>query len=253
METDDEASIKRGFVLESIAGRYRSTPLSTVGELQFQLMSAPRIIVLPGQLDEAIIQVLTSFGVPHKFLRAHLLEDTEYDWRGSRPQDAVASYFWAIPQFVRCCGKCTTETFEYTTDSRGPVVILGASLWVAKQKGISILLVQQSVTRCQNTNLRADPSLEDELREKLPHAGLNISVEDYINQLAYERWVEYLTELHIESTFPALIWEAMASIEQNLDMSRYITLDGNTLYLADEHAWEDILRRLERRMHCIRA
>lgn len=108
METDDQDSIRRGFVLESIAGRYRSTPLSTVGELQFQLMSTPRIIVLPGQLDEAIIQVLTSYGIPREFLKAHL-EDKEYSGRGSRPQDAVTAYFWQIPQFVRCCGNCTTE------------------------------------------------------------------------------------------------------------------------------------------------
>lgn len=252
METDDQDSIRRGFVLESIAGRYRSTPLSTVGELQFQLMSTPRIIVLPGQLDEAIIQVLTSYGIPREFLKAHL-EDKEYSGRGSRPQDAVTAYFWQIPQFVRCCGNCTTEDFIYTTNSRGPVVLLGVSLWMQKQSGISVLLVQRSMTHCQETEVRAESSFEDELREMLPYAGSGISIEDYVNQLAYERWSDFVSGLNIKNTFPDMIWESMASVEQNLDSARYIVSVGNTLYLADEHAWEDILRRLERRMRCIQA
>ncbi|KAM0515017.1 hypothetical protein ACHAPE_006339 [Trichoderma viride] len=250
MDTDDEDSIKRGFVLEPINGRYRATPLSTVGELQFQLLSTPRTIVLPGQLDKATIQVLTYCGVSPEFLKAHL-EDTPYSRRGTRPQDAIATYFWQIPQFVRCCGKCTTEDFAYTTDSRGPVVMLNVSLWVAKQRDTFVLLVQQSNTNCEETEARADSSLENELREKLPHAGPNISIQDYINQLAYERWVEYIAELSIETTFSDLIWEAMEAIEQNLDTARYIALEDKTLYLADEYAWEGILRRLDRRMRCI--
>lgn len=131
--------------------------------------------------------------------------------------------------------------------------MLGVALWVAKQRGISILLIQQSVTRCQRTKMQADSSLEDELREKLPHADFEISIEDYVNQLAYERWLEYVAELNIETTFPDLIWEAMQGIEQNLDTVRYIVSHGKKLYFADEHAWEDILRRLERRLRCIRA
>lgn len=214
-------------------------------------MSTPRVIVLPRQLDKATAQVLTSYGVPHEFLKSYR-EDTGYSWRGSRPQDAIAVYFWEIPQFVRCCGKCTTEPFVYTSCSRGPVVMLGVSLCVTKRTDISILLVQRSVTRCQRTKVQADPTLEDELREKLPHAGCYIAIEDYINQLAYERWVEYLGELNIEKTFPELIWLAMEGIEQNLDTARYIAWHGKKLYLADEGAWEDILRRLERRIRCIR-
>lgn len=252
MATDGQDLIKRGFVLESTNGGYRATPLSTLGEIQFQLLSTPRTIVLPGQLDEIIIQVLAIFGVSQDFLKTHL-EDTEYSCRGRRPQDAETTYFWAIPQFVRCCGECTTEPFSYTASSRGPVKLLGVSLWVAKQRGISVLLVQQSVTRCQETEVLADPSLEDELREKLPHAGPNISIQDYINQLAYERWVEYISELTIETTFPDLIWDAMRAIEQNLDTARCIALGGDTPYLADEEAWEGILRRLDRRMRCIKA
>lgn len=250
MATGDKDSIRRGYVLEQTNGRYRATSLSTVGELHFQLLSTPRTIVLPGQLNEATIQVLTSYGVPHQFLKAHL-EGAEYSWRGSRPQDATAAYFWEMPQFVRCCGKCTTEDFAYITDSRGPVVMLNVSLWVAKQRGISILLVQRSITNCQETEVRTDSSLEDELREKLPHAGLDISITDYINQLAYERWVEHIAELSIETTFSDLIWESMGAIEQNLDTARYIASEGGALYLADEHAWEGILRRLDRRMRCI--
>lgn len=129
--------------------------------------------------------------------------------------------------------------------------MLNVSLWVAKQRGISILLVQRSITNCQETEVRTDSSLEDELREKLPHAGLDISIKDYINQLAYERWVEYIAELSIETTFSDLIWESMGAIEQNLDTARYIASEGGALYLADEHAWEGVLRRLDRRMRCI--
>ncbi|KAL7928943.1 hypothetical protein V8C35DRAFT_332081 [Trichoderma chlorosporum] len=246
------AKVKRAFVLEWTNGRYKVTPLSTVGELQFQLLSTQRTMVLPGQLDEATIQALTSYGVPHELLKAHL-EGTGYSWRGSRPEDDTAMYFWEIFQSVRCCGKCTTEDFEYITDSRGPVVLLRVTLWVAKQRDISVLLVQQSTTSCQETEVRADPSLEDELREKLPNAGLNVSVKDYINQLAYERCAEYIFELRIETTTSDLIWDAMCSIEQNLDTARRIALDGDTLYLADKHAWEDLLRRLERRMRHVRA
>ncbi|UKZ71700.1 uncharacterized protein TrAtP1_012649 [Trichoderma atroviride] len=211
--TNGEDSNERGFVLKSADGRYRVTPLPTVGELHLQLLSTSRTIVLPGQLDEATIQVLTSHGVPRQFLKAHL-KDTEYSWRGSRPQDVTAAYFWAMPQFVRCCGKCTTEDFEYITDCQRPVVMLNVSLWVAKQQGIPVLLVQQSITNCQQTEVQSDPTLEDELREKLPHAGPNISIQDYINQLAYERWVEYIGELTTESTSSDLIWKQCVQLSR---------------------------------------
>ncbi|KAK1242519.1 hypothetical protein MKX08_005331 [Trichoderma sp. CBMAI-0020] len=190
--TNGEASIERGYVLKSTDGRYRVTPLSTVGELQFQLLSTPRTIVLPGPLDEATIQVLTSYGVPHQFLKAHL-EGTEYSWRGGRPHDATS------------------------------------------------------------TQVQPDSALEDEPREKLPRAGPNISIKDYVNQLVYERWATYIAELSIERISSDLIWYAMECVEQNLDTARYIAREGDTLYLADEHAWEDLLRRLDRRMRYSKA
>lgn len=80
MATDDEDSVRRDFVLELTNGRCRVIPLSTGGELQFQLTSISRTIVLSGRLDEATIQVLTSSGVPREFLKAYL-EDTAYSWR----------------------------------------------------------------------------------------------------------------------------------------------------------------------------
>jgi hypothetical protein len=251
MDTDDEISLGRAFVLESTNGQYEATSLSTLEELRFQLLSNPRIIVLPGLLDEPTIQMLKSYGVPHDFVKAHL-EGTAYSWRGSRPQDATAPYFWVIPQFVRCCGRCTTEDFAYTTNSRGPVVMLSVSLWSARRLDPSVLLVQRSMTNCQETQVRADPPLEDELRVKLPCAGLNITIQDYINQLAYERWVEYIAEFNLATMYPGLIWEVMEAIEQNLETARYIASEGNTLYFANEHAWESLLRRLDRRMHCIK-
>lgn len=251
MATDDEAALERGFVLESTNGRYRATPLSTLGRLQFQLLSPLRIIVLSGKLGELTSRTLTSYGVPHEFVKAHF-NGTEYSCRGSRPQDATATYFWEVPQFVRCCGKCTTEAFEYTTTSRGPVVMLSVSLWVTKARDMSVLLVQQSTTDCQQTKVRADPSIEDELREKLPLAGLHLSIQDYVNQLAYERWMEYVAELNIETTALKLIWHAMRAIEQNLDTARYIASEGRDTYLADIHAWEGMLRRLDRRIRCIK-
>ncbi|KAL7892523.1 hypothetical protein HDV63DRAFT_415266 [Trichoderma sp. SZMC 28014] len=254
MDTDDEDSVKRGFVLEPINGRYRATPLSTVGELQFHLLSTSRTIVLPGKLDEATAQVLTDSGVSHKFLKAYL-EDATYSSRGSRPQDAIATYCWRIPQFVKCCGECTkcaTEEFEDTTNSRGPVVLLRVSLWISKQRNISVLLVQQSDTDCENMCIEApvDPSLEDELREKVPHAGLeiNISIPDYVNQLACERWAEYIAEFTIDDTSPRLLWDSLRLIEQNFDTARHIALRGGAQYLASEQPWEDLLRRLDRRM-----
>lgn len=258
---DREDSIKPGFVLESTNGQYKIAPLSTLRRLQSHLPSyhltsylpsPQRTVVLPGQLDEATIEELTSYGVPNGFLKSHL-EGTEYSWRGSRPQDATAAYWWVVPQFVRCCGKCTTEVFEYTTNSRGRVVLLSVSLWVSKHRDISVLLVQQSVTNCPETQVPADPSLEDELRIKLPHVGPIISIKDYINQLAYERWVEYVHELNIETVFSDLLWRAAEAVEQNLDTARYIASEGDALYLADEHAWEGMLRRLDFRMRCFKA
>ncbi|PON26235.1 hypothetical protein TGAM01_v204711 [Trichoderma gamsii] len=250
---DREDSVRRGFALEpSTNGQYKITSLSTLRRLQSHLSSPQRIVVLPGQLDEATIEMLTSHGVPHEFVKSHL-EGTEYSWRGSRPQDAIAAYFWVVPQFVRCCGQCTTDVFEYTTNSRGRVVLLSVSLWVSKQQLISVLLVQRSVTNCEETEVPADPSLEDELRRKLPHAGLTISIKDYINQLAYERWVEYVAELNIETVSSDLLWRAAEAVEQNLDTARYIAAEGDALYLADERAWEGMLRRLDFRMRCFKA
>ncbi|KAL7921529.1 hypothetical protein ACQKWADRAFT_327590 [Trichoderma austrokoningii] len=251
MARDDDDALERGFVLESTNGRYKATALLTLGKLQFHLLSPLRIIVLPGELDELTTRTLTSYGVPHEFLKAHF-KGTEYSCRGSRPQDATATYFWEVPQFVRCCGKCTAEDFEYTTTSRGPVVMLSVSLWVTKERDMSVLLVQQSMTKCHEAKVRADPSIEDELREKLPLAGLHLSIQDYVNQLAYERWVEYVAELNLETTFSDLVWSAMRAIEQNLDTARYVAAEGGTLYLADIHAWEGMLQRLDRRTRCIK-
>ncbi|KAM0454967.1 hypothetical protein ACHAPV_008108 [Trichoderma viride] len=131
--------------------------------------------------------------------------------------------------------------------------MLSVSLWISKQQDISVLLVQQSVTNCPETEVPADPSLEDELQRKLPHAGPKISIQDYINQLAYERWVEYVAELSIERVFSDLLWRAAEAIEQNLDTARYIASEGGALYLADERAWEGMLRRLDFRMRCFKA
>lgn len=130
--------------------------------------------------------------------------------------------------------------------------MIGASLWISKQRGISVLLIQRPFTNCQKTEVPVDPSLEDELREKLPHAGPNISIKDYINQLAYERWVEYISELDIEIISFDLIWFSMRCVEENLDTARYIASEGGALYLAGEHAWEDLLRTLSRRMRYIK-
>lgn len=132
--------------------------------------------------------------------------------------------------------------------------MLSVSLWVSKQRGISILLVQHSLTNCpEETEVPADPSLEDELREKLPRAGPNISITDYINQLVYERWVKYVVELNIDRASSDLIWRAIEAVEQNLDTARYIASEGGALYLADERVWEVLLQRLDLRMRCFKA
>jgi hypothetical protein len=125
-------------------------------------------------------------------------------------------------------------------------MLFDVSLWL--ESSISILLVQRSDTQCWNTGVPTEPSFEEELREKLPEAGLNISIEDYVNQLAYERWVEFVAELQLEETSATLVLEAMTAVERNLDQARYMAACGKSVFVANEQAWEDILRRLERRL-----
>ncbi|GJN73344.1 hypothetical protein PLICBS_007422 [Purpureocillium lilacinum] len=100
----------------------------------------------------------------------------------------------------------------------------------------------------------------------------DVSVEELVGELVYERWAAWLVGRRrlrhnsgatsssstpsslsgaaLPSPSPSALWAAMAALEQNLDEARHLARQGGrVLDAASPSAWGDLLQRAQARVH----
>lgn len=247
---DDELAVRRGFVIEWPPEGCRQFRMSTAKDLdwQLQLVNAspvPRILVLPGHLDEATKAVFSKHHncVTKEFLDAHAWSGSCIRPKGCDQDDGVTTCHWVFPQTVPDGYRHANA--GYAT-SRGTAVLLSASLCIIR---IPILIIERSSSTSDETpEPLASLAFEDEIRYLLPQHRVGMLIEDYVNQLAYERWADFVTALRPRDMTQDMLFAAMGAMEQNLDQVRYLFARGRRLNVAGEDAWADMLLRLQRRI-----
>lgn len=245
--SNDELALHQGFVLERALCGWTPTPMCTLEAFQSQMASKNTIrdfktIVLPGEVDRSIGDMLLSdAGVDEEFLDAHQHLDP-YRPRGRRSQDAPVACIWKFPQRFQYGSSCDENVYAAISAHEG-IEVLNASLWLHGR--MAMLFIERPQNILEKLN---DLPLEDELRELIPQADPAVSIEDFVSQLIYERWVDAVAQFHVSYVTGSFLWYVAEAVEQNLDQAKYLAFRKRSVEIATEEAWEGILRRLDRRV-----
>ncbi|KAK2590151.1 hypothetical protein QQS21_012162 [Conoideocrella luteorostrata] len=97
-------------------------------------------------------------------------------------------------------------------------------------------------------------SFEEDLWETLVSLGgaSDTSLEEIFGELIYDRWVDCLAAMRLETHHWELeqssFWRVMASLEINLDEAKYMSRRGKQLDVVAVSAWGDLIQRLQLRI-----
>lgn len=171
-----------------------------------------------------MVGMLTSYTrVTPKFLREHVWGVGMYRARGRSCKNSAKSWCWKVPRHAQ-----------------SDVGLFYASLWVADE--MSILLVQQHPHPLIEEKFHSS-ALEDEVWAALDGKGCDLSVEDHVSQLIYERWIDFMVELKMTDATATVLWELLAAVEYNLEQLIYMR-QQNGILLIEEEAWDRVRRMI---------